>query len=143
MRDSAKMIHFSIKTKVIFTILVFTLWIFIIGLILSGTGQYCAVKSSAYKNVNKENIEFEINFSRNAGIYDCCAQSGESRLWKYAYIVSSDDETSLRVSSKRFHILPRCEYEYFQKSASVNDCSEIKHTLNSSDIPVCTSSLLI
>jgi len=137
------MIGFSIKTKVIFTILVFMFWIFVIGLILSGTGQYCTVKSSQYKNVNRENIEFKINFSRAAGIYDCCTQSAEGKIWKSVYILNSDDETSFRVTSKRFHILPRSEFEYFQKSASVKNCLEFEHTLNSSDIPVCTSSLLI
>ena len=71
----------------------------------------------------------------------CCFTS--NNLLRTQFFINSNDELSIKLSSKKYHILPHGEYEYYQKPASVKNYLEIKHTFNFSDIPVCTSSLLI
>ena len=59
------------------------------------------------------------------------------------FLVNSNDELSTKLSSKKYHVLPHGEYEYYQKSASVEDYLEIKRAIKSKDIPIFTSSQLI
>jgi len=72
-----------------------------------------------------------------------CCFPASNNFSKTYFFINSNEELNFKLSSRKFHVLPQSVYEYSQNSVSVKVCMGIKQLINSPDIPISTSSLLI